>query len=100
MSENYLNYLKAYRRTKVIDRVLARFVLSVVMTLLIFSLNQDSFRNDPNTLKWSLITIWVDVFAYFLGFLRGFGEGATAIARTLIDDQDDIIGGKGDRHEE
>ena len=49
--------------------------------------------------------MWVDVSAYFMGFFKGWGYGVYKTL-TMIDEtvdlirKNDIIGGKGDRHEE
>lgn len=100
MSEDFQQELRSQRRSKALDLIASRFAFTVAMTLLISFFNRDSLSKDPNALKWLLITIWVDVFAYLMGFLRGFATGASAVVRRLLDIENDIIGGKGDRHEE
>jgi hypothetical protein len=100
MSQEFVSDLKSDRRSRAIDHLAKRFGFTVAMTLLIVLLNKESLDKDPNSLKWLLVTVWVDVFAYLVGFLRGYAAGAKAVALRLLNVEDDIIGGKGDRHEE
>jgi uncharacterized membrane protein len=92
MSDDLLNNLKSRRKSKVLDKLAARFAFTVATTLIVAYINKESLTNDPNSLKWLLITIWVDIVAYFMGFLGGFTEGARAVVYTLIDNEGDIIG--------
>lgn len=100
MSQNNRD-LRIERFKSAMNSVVSRFCLTTVITLILVFLSKKSLDSEPNAFKWIMITIWVDVSAYFFGFLGGYKSGVFGLYSALTDSENsDIIGGKGDRHEE
>jgi hypothetical protein len=93
--------LRVERFKHAINSTISRFCFTTAVTLAVSFLMKDSLDKEPNALKWLLITIWVDVVAYFFGYMNGFKGGVFGLYDALMgSSKNDIIGGKGDRHEE
>jgi hypothetical protein len=100
MSDDTPN-LKIERLKSAINSTIGRFLFTTAATLVASLIMRDSLQKDPNALKWLLITIWVDVTAYLFGYINGYKGGVFGLYDALMDSsKNDIIGGKGDRHEE
>lgn len=88
------------------DSFIKRFFIVVLLTLILTVVTLSSLREDPNALKWILLTIWVDLSAYSIGYLSGYRRAINlmrhikAAAQRDSSPKNDIIGGRGDRHEE
>lgn len=84
---------------KILNVAIKRFFFSVSLTLVLAFIMRESLREDPNALKWLLISIWVDVFAYAIGVIRGYNTGVYDVL-VFLGEKSDKIGGKENRHEE
>ena len=76
--------LRVERFKSAINSTIGRFVFTTSATLAISLVMKDSLDKDPNALKWLLITIWVDVTAYFFGYMNGFKGGVFALYDALM----------------
>lgn len=85
--------------SRLINLVIKRFFFSVMLTLTVAVIMRESLQKDPNALKWLLISIWVDVFAYTVGLIRGYNTGVYDVL-VFLGEKSDKIGGKENRHEE
>lgn len=93
--------LRVERVKAALSSTVERFCFTTAVTLAATFLMKESLEKEPNALKWLLITIWVDVAAYFFGYMSGYKGGVFGLYDALVDSsKNDIIGGKGDRHEE
>lgn len=88
------------------DSFIKRFFIVILLTLIFTVIGLSSLKEDPNALKWILLTIWVDLVAYTIGYVSGYKRGINLLKyfSTLVQgdssSKDDIIGDRGDRREE
>lgn len=61
-----------------------RFFVTVVLTLIFTLINLPSLREDPNALRWILLTIWIDMVAYVIGYFSGY-KRAIILIRELME---------------